>query len=160
MKKILVLVCLFAFLPVSNSKADHGVGLGSIWLVVKPFHYYLFFPTIRSVIGAGYSIEIFDLSITPEVCANLKFLQHDDYYLYGGLGVKGFARANIGSNDDLYNFSFYFMMPLGLECRPLKENKNLALCIEAQVNFARSGTLDPGIYGVFEVVYYFNLKKE
>jgi hypothetical protein len=51
------------------------------------------------------------------------------------------------------------MMPVGIECRPLPSYQNLAFCLEAQVNFARSGTIDPGIFGVFEIVYYFKTKK-
>jgi hypothetical protein len=160
MKKLLILLFLLEIVMVTNSRAEIGIGLGSSGITVKPMHQYILFTTLRSGIGAGYSIESFDLSITPEICANLKFLQHEDYFLYSGLGVKGFSRVNIGSNDDLYNFSLYFMMPVGLECRPIPGNENLAVCIEAQVNFARSGTLDPGLYGVFEIVYYFNLKKE
>lgn len=159
MKKLFILILIFELFSISNSKAELGLGFGSSGISLKPMHQYTVFASLRSGLGAGYSIESFDFSLTPELSANVKFIEQKDYFLYGGFGLKGFTRANIGSNDDIYNFTFYFMMPFGIECKPIPNNDNLAICIETQINFARSGTLDPGVYGVFEIVYYFKTSK-
>ena len=159
MKKILLFLLILPWITLTSSKAELGVGLGTSGLSLKPGHQHTVFSTLRTGFGAGYSIESFDLALTPELTVNIKLLNQESYFLYGGLGMKGFARANFGSTDDIYNFTLYFMMPIGIECRPLPSHQNLAFCLEAQVNFARSGTIDPGVFGVFEIVYYFKTKK-
>ncbi|MBN1952367.1 MAG: hypothetical protein JW801_14295 [Bacteroidales bacterium] len=159
MRKPFLILLFFGLLSVSTASAQLGLGLGTSGVSLKPFHEYTLFTSFRTGFGAGYSIESFDFSFTPEITGNIKLLQRDNYFLYGGLGLKGFTRINVGSADDIYNFTFYFMMPFGIECRPIPGNDNLAICLETQVNFARSGVIDPGIFGVLEVVYYFNLFK-
>ena len=102
------------------------------------------------------SIESFDFSLTPEVISNLNFIRQENMKLYGGLGLKGFTRFNIKENDDIYNFTLYFFLPIGVECQPFKDYQNISFGIESQLNFTRSGTINPEVYGLFEILYYFN----
>jgi hypothetical protein len=154
---LLLIIAVISFWSI-NSEAQTGIGLGSNGVALKPFHNQTLFLIFRTGLGAGYSIESFDFAVTPEISGSIKLIEHESYYLYGGLGAKGFARANIRSNDDIYNFTLYFMMPFGIECKPIPNNSNFAVCIESQVNFSKSGTINPGLYGLIEIVYYFNTK--
>jgi len=159
MRKLFAVVITLFMVSIMTARAEFGIGFGTRGLSWKPLPQYRIFPVFRTGLGAGYSIESFDFALTPEISANLKFIEQDFFSIYGGLGFRGFSRINIGANDDIYNFNFFFMMPIGIECNPIPDNKHLAFNVEAQVNFARSGTIDPGVYGVIELVYYLNLVK-
>ena len=159
MKKPFILLFVVLIFSFTTGLANLGIGLGTRGVSLKLFPEARVFPTFRTGLGAGYSIESFDFAFTPEVSANLNFLDREAFHVYGGLGLRGFTRLNVGSNDDIYNFNLFFMMPIGVECRPIPDNDRLSLCIEAQVNFARSGTIDPGLHGLVEIIYHFNLMK-
>jgi hypothetical protein len=101
MKKYFLFIMIIPWITFTNSKAELGVGFGTSGLSLKPGHQYNVFTTLRTGIGAGYSIESFDFALTPELSVSIKLLNQESYFLYGGLGMKGFARANVGSSDDI-----------------------------------------------------------
>lgn len=132
-----------------------GIGIGTEGVAFKTYNDKALSYIGRIGLGAGYSLESYDLSLKTSQNLAINFLRSEDYRMYFGLGFDFFYRQNFRANDDVLNALIEFHAPVGIELFPF-EKKNLSLAVESTLTFSRSATLTENIRGLIELSYYFN----